>query len=69
MEVDEIECVLISCLEKYLHGRKNNIDKCGKENQFFLKDIYEKLFKDNRPLYCNFISWFIINIKIEKIFF
>jgi hypothetical protein len=37
--------ILLSCLEKFTHSRKDNIDKCGKEDKFFLKDIYEELFK------------------------
>ena len=45
-EVDEVgSLILLSCLEKFTHSRKDNIDKCGKEDKFFLKDIYEELFK------------------------
>ncbi len=73
MEVDEIEsAVLISCLEKYLHSRKNNINKCGKENQFFLKDIYEELFKRIiGPLYIVILSLMssLLILKSKKYFF
>ena len=45
-EVDEVNSIiLLSCLEKFISGRKNNLNKCGVENQYFVKDIYEELFK------------------------
>ena len=38
-EVDEVSSlILLSCLEKFINGRKNNSDKCGVENQYFLKE-------------------------------
>tara|TARA_B100000989_G_scaffold297152_1_gene282106 strand:+ start:855 stop:1985 length:1131 start_codon:yes stop_codon:yes gene_type:complete len=36
---------LISCMEKYLEFRKNDKTRCGNENDFVLKDIYEEIFK------------------------
>ncbi len=45
-KIDEVESLfLISCLEKYIQSRKDDQKKCGTENQFKLKDIYQETFK------------------------
>ncbi len=36
---------LIYCLKKFLKERKNDILRCGEQNSFLVKDIYEEVFK------------------------
>ncbi len=48
---------LINCLEKNINKRKNKNLRCGDENTFLIKDIYEEIFKRAIiPLYLITIS-------------
>ena len=49
--------LLIYCLERFLDKRKDSQQRCGKENKFLLKDIYEEIFKRAiNPAYIVFLS-------------
>ena len=49
--------MLIYCLERFLDKRKDSQQRCGKENKFLLKDIYEEIFKRAiNPAYIVFLS-------------
>ena len=71
-EIDEMESYfLISCLEKYILNRKNINLRCGDQNSFLLKDVYEEIFKRIiNPIYIVIISLIssliIMKNKIEK---
>ncbi len=48
---------LISCLNKNLQNRKDANLRCGQENDFLLKEIYEEIFKRTiNPLYIIILS-------------
>ncbi len=43
---------LTSCLEEFFVYRKDNKTRCGEENSFLIKDIYEEVFKRSiNPIY------------------
>ena len=45
-KLDEIQSsFLINCLEKFMQIRKDDSTRCGSENSFAIKDIYEEIFK------------------------
>ena len=45
-KLDEIESnFLIKCLNNFFEKRKDDKLRCGEENSFLLKDIYEEIFK------------------------
>ncbi len=49
--------LLFSCLEKYLKDRKDEKLRCGRENSFLLKDIYEEILKRFiNPIYIIILS-------------
>ena len=48
---------LFQCLKKFLENRKDNKIRCGKENSFLVKDIYEEIFKRFiNPIYIVILS-------------
>ena len=72
-EIDELESsFLFKCLEKFVDFRKDNNLRCGNENSFLLKDIYEELFKRFiNPIYIIIVSLIstliIMKNKIEQL--
>ncbi len=49
--------ILLYCLEEFLNKRKNDTERCGKEDKFLIKDIYQELFKRAIiPIYLIIIS-------------
>ena len=57
-KLDEIQSsFLINCLEKFMQIRKDDITRCGSENSFAIKDIYEEIFKRLiNPIYIVILS-------------
>ncbi len=48
---------LYYCLKKFIDNRKNSQSRCGLENSFLIKDIYEEIFKRTiNPLYIIILS-------------
>ena len=48
---------LFRCLKKFLENRKDDKIRCGKENSFLIKDIYEEIFKRSiNPIYIVILS-------------
>ncbi len=72
-EINELESsFLFKCLEKFINFRKDNNLRCGNENSFLLKDIYEELFKRFiNPIYIIIVSLIssliIMKNKIESL--
>ncbi len=49
--------LLVICLEEFINKRKDNLTRCGIENSFMIKDIYEELFKRIiNPIYIVILS-------------
>ncbi len=49
--------LLIYCLDRFLNKRKDEQQRCGEENKFLLKDIYEETFKRAiNPVYIVILS-------------
>ncbi len=60
---------LFYCLKKFLIDRKNNDIRCGSENSFLVKDIYEEIFKRTiNPVYIIILSLIssLVVIKPKK---
>ena len=48
---------LFACLKKFIENRKDNNSRCGLENSFLIKDIYEEIFKRTvNPIYIIIVS-------------
>ena len=48
---------LVDCLKKFINYRKDGTYRCGKENSFLIKDIYEEIFKRTiNPTYIIILS-------------
>ncbi len=48
---------LIACLEKFIDNRKNKKLRCGEENSFLVKEIYEEMFQRMiNPIYIVILS-------------
>ena len=71
-KLDEIESnFLIKCLNNFFEKRKDEKLRCGEENSFLLKDIYEEIFKRLiNPIYIIILalisSLVIIKSRINK---
>ena len=44
----KLKFILFYCLEKFLEKRKDKTLRCGEENSFMVKDIYEEIFKRSK---------------------
>ena len=72
-KIDEIESkFLLNCLEENINLRKDEKFRCGYENSFLLKDIYEEIFKRFiNPIYSIIISLIssliIMKNKIQRL--
>lgn len=72
-KIDEIESkFLLNCLEENINLRKDEKFRCGYENSFLLKDIYEEIFKRFiNPIYIIIISLIssliIMKNKIQRL--
>ena len=48
---------LFTCLKKFIERRKDDNSRCGLENSFLIKDIYEEIFKRTiNPIYIVILS-------------
>ena len=72
-KIDEVESkFLLNCLEENINLRKDEKFRCGYENSFLLKDIYEEIFKRFiNPIYIIIISLIssliIMKNKIQRL--
>ena len=57
-KLDEINSsFLFNCVNKFLNDRKNDKLRCGQENSFLIKEIYEETYKRSIiPIYLTIIS-------------
>ena len=63
---------LINCLKIFIEKRKDNSLRCGLENSFLIKDIYEEIFKRTiNPVYIIILSLIssLLIIKPKKSFY
>ena len=63
---------LINCLKIFIENRKDNSLRCGLENSFLIKDIYEEIFKRTiNPVYIIILSLIssLLIIKPKKSFY
>ena len=72
-KLDEIESnFLIKCLNNFFEKRKDDKLRCGEENSFLLKDIYEEIFKRLiNPIYIIILalisSLVIVKSRVNKL--